>query len=376
MSTHNDFSNPEQAASSFNRIASNDAKRKLLSPRYYCYGQIYHSIDEIEYNDDVDYYYQKIKNLRWSDGTYINLAESAWYARLCYAFDCHLYNVEHSKLSLEGQNIESLGEFKCKMSLQYRTSKRYREKQVAKCYALIEELQKVNIKDVTLVTFTTSQKNEYGQGREPIEQHASLIRDMQKMHDLMRKDYKFLGYVHVCEAHESGYMHVHRLYPCRFSDEDMKKYQKIWSEKYNAGHEKFGLQFSFNDNDVISRKKKKPKYQNDLNGALRYLIKYLHKSIADTENQSFKQFFMDACIWYVSKRTNYDYKGIRTFYISPKLYDFIRERFKKKSALVIFHSIILHYCDTEIILKSEYLPEDKEKFVEVVKLSKQLLEDI
>ncbi|MFW6002086.1 MAG: rolling circle replication-associated protein [archaeon] len=366
----------------------NSAKKEMMKSPFYCDGVTYNSIDDIPTKDDTTVeYYKKIKNMKFSDGTYLNIENSLWYAKLCYAFECHLDNVKKAKLEF---TLEDLS--KIEKSLEYRNSESYKKFQVKKYYKLMESLKELpeHEQGVTLVTLTTYQKID-GHGIDYISQYQKLNTARKKLHDRIRQDHRGVQYVYVTETHKTGYLHYHFVYNCEFTEEEMTKYRLLWSDKYKVGSFENGIDFQYNDNINTSQTidAKNNGYDN-VTSSISYLIKYIYKSIsAENQNTPFYQFLSDALIWYVSRNHN-GYKGIRTQMVSqkwlneliiPKLVDESIEeqrvyyklmKYKKGEELIHeavingdlnsnviygFHidfiKVVLYYCGHEIVLKDD-----------------------
>lgn len=360
----------------FRRAQANFIKNAFYKPWFHCKGENYNSIYEISYNSEVAAYHEKIKSMKFSDGQYLNIERSTFYAKLCYAFECHLDNIEKAYLDCKGINSETGKPFECNMKIEYRTSERYKKRNIARTYSLMDEIKKLDDENrkVTLVTFTTYQKDEDGKGIDYIKQGQDLIRYTQRLHENIRKDYPGVPYVHVIESHKSGYIHIHRVYGCSISKEDQEKYRRLW-ESYGIGSYKNGLDFAYNEYEDYEKKD----YE-DYENAFLYQIKYISKSISQDGSYPFHQFLSDAVIWYVSKRTIEQHKGIRSFYISPKWNELIKDKFAKKESVVIWESIILHYCDKEIDIlqlkniESNGIPEVSDSVNEMISAGKTPIE--
>ena len=305
-------------AALFKKAAYNYARECLYTPSFYCDGTVYHSIDEIQFDKNINSYLKKVCSMKFSDETKLHVKNPMFYAKLCYAFECHLDNVKSAYLECKGYNSKTDEPFECKMNLEYRTSERYKKRNVARSYALIDEMKNMDDKDrkVTLVTFTSFQKDDAGKGIQYLKQYQDLIKYTQKLHDVIRKDYQKVPYMHVVESHKSGYIHIHRVYGCSIDPVHQEKYKKLW-ESYGIGSYENGLHFSYNDEDKYESKKKYDKEYKPYESAFLYQIKYISKSISEQGSYPFHQLLSDAIIWYCSKRQMTDYKGIRTFLHIP-----------------------------------------------------------
>ncbi len=425
---------------------------------FYCDNVRYNSISNIPYDlPDVQYYKRQIDGLKFSDGTAINPSNALWYAKLCYAHQCHLESVDKACIDADGYNKETGEDYNIRLNLNYRTSHRYKKRNIARGYKLIEELNssspatvKKEIKQtqkeitrlssllsccvrsdsysarlssdidslkadldrlehkyellsssdgVTMATYTAGQRASDGRAYDFIERNQQLIEAKKKLHDNIRKNHPKVPYLVSIEPHKTGYIHFHVVYGCHIPEPEQHRLKLLW-ESYGIGSYEHGLQFSFYDGAKTSKKEGQREYKNDIDGALRYTIKYVAKTMSDgldrleqqkdnlklqfykadkgknasrpkeeiqkdkieiskllaqTKQQiktkqrdsiSFSQFLADSCIWYVSKTSNKQYQGIRSFYISPVWNFLIRDKFTHDGVME-FRNVILSFGRVE-----------------------------
>jgi hypothetical protein len=435
---------------------------------FYCDETPYSDICYIPKTPYVEYFKQQIDNLKFSNGTSVNPAHVDWYAKLCYAFKCHLENIDDSYIRAEGYNPQTGDTYSTKLNLIYRTSHRYKKRNIARGYKLIEELNtnpvdvKKQLKDiehklsfkrslyasssvsqpnseytkrlsddinnlqseinllnnklgllnadsVTLVTFTG-----YQRGADYIQYTQDLLDAKKRLHDNIRKHHPKVPYVVSVEAHKTGYIHFHIVYGCNIPEDEQIRYKRLWSETYNMGSYDNGLQFSFFDGAQTSKKEGQREYKNDIDGAVRYLIKYISKSMSDgldyleqqkdslklelyksdkgknstlsdreIEQQKlelnkkidsvrsqiehkqfneglypFHQFLADAYIWYMSKTSNKKHSGVRSFYINPVWNSLIRDSFSHEGIIIFTDVYIMFGGQEKPILVNGLAPDN------------------
>ncbi|MDI3485604.1 MAG: hypothetical protein PWQ75_797 [Methanolobus sp.] len=385
-------------AKAYNKINKNKIKHlvknignALFKSKFYCEGEWYKEIMDIPYNDKVKAYHKKIKNMKFSDDTYVNVDKSIFYAKLCYAFECGLDNINHAKLKLSYMDEDTYQIKEFVKSLEYRNSESYKKGVIKKMYKLMEGIKELPPEEqgVTMVTLTTYQRVD-GHGVDYIQQYQTLQMYKNRLHDTIRKDHKGIQYTFVTEAHKTGYLHFHIVYNCIFTAEEMERYKLLWSQKYGVGSYEHGIDFQYNDNTLSEQtiEARMNGYDN-VTSSISYLIKYTHKSISpESQNAPFYQFLSDAIIWYVSRNHN-GFKGMRTNTISqgwlddiviPKLVDEAIEtekvhyklmRYKKGAELILdavanerldakviygygieYIRAVLEYCGKEIVMKN------------------------
>lgn len=432
--------------------------------RFFCDNKSYSDICYIPSGNLVQQLKKRIESMSFSDGSLVKPDNPLWYAKLCYAFKCHLDNVDRSSLHTDSYHPDTKEEFSFDLNLTYRTSHRYKKRNIARGYKLIEQLN-VNPSDVkreikynerklsfqqsllesasksssvatasyvksiedtinglykeldrlnnqlgllyadgvTLVTFTASQR-----GADYIQYTQDIQVAKSKLHDNIRKNHPKVPYVVSVEAHKTGYIHFHVVYGCNIPEDERHRLKLLWSESYGMGSYDNGLQFSFFDGAKTSNKGGQREYKNDIDGAVRYLIKYIAKSMSGGLDQleqrkdslklefykadkgknaslpkeeiqkrkeeiskeltavrdeiedkrfggdglyPFHQLLADAYIWYVSKTSNKEYGGVRTFYINPVWNSLIRDFFSHDSVLICT-DVVLTYGNKEKVIMS------------------------
>lgn len=344
----------EELKTILSKLNYNYIAKRLLEeldpPRFYCEGETYNNINDIRWNKKIEIYYKKLQNMQFSNGEHLNLKDIVYYAKLLYAFQCHLDNLKDSYINCKGWNSVTNERAELKLEIQYRNSDKYKRRSIARCYALMDVLPKDQ--KVTMITFTTGQRDSEGRALDYRKQVSKLQENIAKLHDLIRKDYPGVPYMHVTESHQTGYLHVHRIYGCDIPKEFQEKYKRLW-ESYGAGSYEHGLNFkysSYDEYEIEHGKTEKSKEYTSCQSAFLYAIKYISKSISEKGTAPFHEFVTDAVIWYMSKRKVRNYKGVRSFYISPKWNALIREKFDKKGSIMVWELITLHYKDIEIVI--------------------------
>lgn len=323
---------------------------ELDPPRFYCEGETYNDVNDIRWNKDIENYFKLLQNMQFHKGEYLNLEYKAFYAKLLYAFQCHLDNLKKSYLHCEGRNKITNEPGEVKFGLPYRNSENYKRRTIARCYALMDALPADQ--KVSMVTFTTGQRDSEGRALDYRKQVSKLQKNVAKLHDVIRKDFPDVPYIHVIESHKSGYLHVHRIYGCDIPKEFQEKYKRLW-ESYGAGSYEHGLNFGFSSYDeyeIEHGKTEKSKEYTSCQSAFLYAIKYISKTKSETGTAPFHQFVTDAVIWFMSKQKVRNYTGVRSFVISPKWNALIREKFDKKVSVMEWDLVTLHYNDIEIVI--------------------------
>jgi hypothetical protein len=126
---------------------------------------------------------------------------------------------------------------------------------------------------VTLLTLTTYQPGEYSQSikrkKVSIEESFLMLKEgWDKLSKILRKYIPGLTYIWVIEPHASGYPHFHVIVFAEIPQPLQEKIKQLWSEKYQVGSEKHGVDFSTRIPDE------------DINSLRNYLMKY-HKGVCN-----------------------------------------------------------------------------------------------
>ena len=303
------------------------------------------------------------RNLFYKDGSKVQFSKSSEREldNLIIDFNQFLVDKENSYILLEGVSLSD-GSYKSKkLPLVYCCDQSYKNIQMAKLYRLNDwyNSQIPSKRVITMLTLTTFQKefdNYY-------DQYDFLRESWLKLKDNMKIDLGNFNYLVVAEPHKSGFVHYHILVFASIKQSDANNYVKLWSEKYNAGSARHGI-------DIKA----------DMEGALRsiknYLMKYLAKTFTLTYDepekdlmdfddalselvpvsnerqeayskinnlavQSAKDYYLrifHAVKWKMNRR-NTDYKGFRAFQPSRDLSRIMALPPKEKSLTTVWTSM-------------------------------------
>jgi hypothetical protein len=180
----------------------------------------------------------------------------------------------------------------------HRWTQTYKNRLLAKMYKL-EEWYKQDPELITFFTFTTKQRD----FNKLEDQYAFLKLNFQKIRDWMRKTYKArtgdstFNYFWVIEPHKSGFLHLHMMTFCTWTDSEKQHCHDMWCDKYEAGKREA--------QDIQDIPVMKVDYIRT------YLFKYLVKNLFD-ENQHASHSTFNAVAWFMSRRDT-DYTGIRFY---------------------------------------------------------------
>jgi len=220
------------------------------------------------------------------------------YNEILRRFDMYLEETANTRIKFTLVN-QLTGEVRnSDMEYLHRWTETYKNRTLARLYKL-EEWYKSNPVDITFFTFTTHQRN----FKRLENQYEFLKFNFQRVRDVMRKMKGKFDYFWVIEPHETGFMHLHMMTFCTWTDEQKESILDIWENKYGAG-----LKEAQNIQDI-------PVMRVDY--IRTYLFKYLGKTF-DPENYKKNLHLFHAVAWYMTRRDT-NYTGIRFFGCSRAL---------------------------------------------------------
>jgi len=114
----------------------------------------------------------------------------------------------------------------------------YRRGLLAKFYQLENSLTQDQLKNVTMITLTTSQR-----GEDQEECLLKLVKYYNRLFKLLRYYIGTINYFYILEPHKSGYAHLHIMYMKILTDAEKKIITDAWTTKYGMGSYK-GINFS------------------------------------------------------------------------------------------------------------------------------------
>lgn len=202
------------------------------------------------------------------------------------------------RISVTGFHKISMKEETVSVPILTRWHEQYKRRLLAKLYNLDKWYIDSGRPPVTMCTLTTKQK-EFTR----LEQIDFLNQCRSKFIDLFRKNHKGVQYIYVYEPHKSGYAHIHFLFFCTVSKQEIKNYKKYWNKKLNAGGFSSAIDFS------------RSVRNSTLNSAKNYAMKYIRKSLTALSDNVKKY---AGCVSLLSSRQT-DCKGIRLFGTSQLL---------------------------------------------------------
>jgi hypothetical protein len=141
----------------------------------------------------------------------------------------------------------------------------YRLSILAKMYQLEASLTQDQLKNVTMITLTTSQR-----GEDQEECLLKLLKYYNRLFKLLRYYVGTIDYFYILEPHETGYAHMHIMYMKLLTDAEKKLITDAWTLKYGVGDIK-GINFS------------EPKGSKDgkfKSGSITYVRSYLMKYVS------------------------------------------------------------------------------------------------
>lgn len=174
----------------------------------------------------------------------------------------------------------------------HRWSNLYVRKLMARMMRLEEAFQngEFSTRKATLITMTTYGRGSYSTKargkRMTVASSLELLQESRtKIMKWLRKYHPRVDYFWVLEPHKSGQVHCHLLVLCELSEEEEKKIQSLWSEKYKAGSKKHGMKITkAGDGSVIKSLKN-------------YLLKYLRKAVAAKDDWTSEEELYNAVLW-------------------------------------------------------------------------------
>lgn len=141
----------------------------------------------------------------------------------------------------------------------------YRLSILAKMYLLENYLTQDQLKNVTMITLTTSQR-----GEDQEECLLKLLKYYNRLFKLLRYYIGTIDYLYVLEPHETGYAHMHIMYMKLLTDAEKKIITDAWTIKYGVGDIK-GINFSEPKGSIDGKFK---------SGSITYVRSYLMKYVS------------------------------------------------------------------------------------------------
>lgn len=114
----------------------------------------------------------------------------------------------------------------------------YRQSILAKLYQLEAALTQDELKDVTMITLTTSQR-----GKDQEECLLKLLKSYNLLFKLLRYYIGTKDYFYILEPHKTGYAHMHIMYMKLLTEDEKQKIISLWEDRYGAGSHK-GVDFA------------------------------------------------------------------------------------------------------------------------------------
>lgn len=150
----------------------------------------------------------------------------------------------------------------------HRWSEVYRRGFLAKLYQLEGSLTPEQLKNVTMITLTTSQR-----GMDQEECLLKLLKYYNRLFKLLRHHIGTIDFLYILEPHKTGYAHMHIMYMKLLTDSEKQLIIDAWTKKYGVGSEK-GIDFSEPKASVDGRCK-----SGSVSHVRSYLMKYVSKGL-------------------------------------------------------------------------------------------------
>lgn len=144
----------------------------------------------------------------------------------------------------------------------------YRLSILAKMYQLENYLTQDQLKNVTMITLTTSQR-----GEDQEECLLKLLKYYNRLFKLLRYYIGTIDYFYILEPHETGYAHMHIMYMKLLTDAEKEIISNAWTIKYGVGGIE-GLNFS-----EPEASKDKRCSSGSITYVRSYLMKYVSKGL-------------------------------------------------------------------------------------------------
>lgn len=120
----------------------------------------------------------------------------------------------------------------------HRWTSTYRASILAKLYQLEASLSDSELRNVTMITLTTSQR-----GEDQEECLLKLLKYYNRLFKLLRYYIGTIDYFYILEPHKTGYAHMHIMYMKLLTDSEKQLITNLWEYKYGVGTSK-GISFS------------------------------------------------------------------------------------------------------------------------------------
>lgn len=181
-------------------------------------------------------------------------------------FTCYLSDTARKSFKITTRNGT---EIKTKsVGYIHRWTDTYRKSILAKLYQLEASLTPEQLRDVTMITLTTSQR-----GEDQEECLLKLLDSYDKLFKLLRYHIGTIDYFYILEPHKTGYAHMHVIYMKRLTDNEKDIIVNAWQNKYKAGTEE-GINFS-----EVAASEDGSCREGEISHFRSYVMKYLSKGL-------------------------------------------------------------------------------------------------
>ena len=222
------------------------------------------------------------------------------HSKVIEGFKNYLKSTKDYQFRLTGTNKD--GEVSVILPYIHRWAEIYHKSILAKFYSL-DEWMKDNPGIVTMFTLTTYQGSTYrfndGSFSRKVTGRDLTIQDCfdllklsrTKFLNVLRNRYPGINYVWILEPHETGYPHCHLVVFREFSENEQQEIKRLWSEKYQAGSYKRGIE--------VTSKRSDESIQSIRN----YLMKYMTKQFGNgDEPWTDGELLFNAMVWATGTR--------------------------------------------------------------------------
>lgn len=152
------------------------------------------------------------------------------------AFTSYLSETKRKKFKITSQIKEDV--FEKSVDYIHRWTPVYRRSILAKLYQLEANLSQDQLRNVTMITLTTSQR-----GEDQEECLFKLLKYYNLLFKLLKHYIGKIDYFYILEPHKTGYAHMHIMYMKLLNTEEKKKITDLWEKRYKAGSHK-GVDFA------------------------------------------------------------------------------------------------------------------------------------
>jgi hypothetical protein len=242
--------------------------------------------------------------------------------KLVRSFDTYLETTADKEIVVFTSH--SADHFEFHIPYPHRWSESYRKKMITQMYGVEEYItHRTQSPIITLLTLTgyqdgTSSINHVGTPTSRAQLFEKLKTGCHLILDNIRTLAPDIPYIWIMEPHKSGYPHIHIALFGYISPKIQKRLAKLWTDKYNIGSKKHGINFQ-----VSSVKESIKSIKN-------YLLKYISKSIGSNGRKSWspEEFLYHATAWKHHHRFIGMARSISRYCTARKL----RHRFIKRLA--------------------------------------------